>query len=78
MSYTMLDWLKDTYPEAMRKTSWEEDYTYRIRTFGTNRAAILFANDRHPDDQRPLPEIELQPNGDISKAPPQPRIGDKR
>lgn len=50
------------YPGAFKKNTWEEDFLYRIRSGGTDRAATMFANGLrdHADDQRDLPPFDAR------------------
>lgn len=55
MPWTRWDEIQHRYPQASEPTTWEEDFMFRHRTGGTDRAATMFANKFHPDDQRELP-----------------------
>lgn len=52
---TRLDEIKRQFPGACEPKTWDEDFAYRVATGGCDRAATMFANDLHPDDQRDLP-----------------------
>lgn len=68
MPYTQWDDICRRYPGAFEKTTWDEDFQYRISTGGCDRAATLYANGRHPEEQRELPSWDDK----TGKPPPRP------
>lgn len=55
MGYTVWDDIQRRFPDASKPSTWEEDFKYRVDTGGCDRAATMFANGLHPEDQRELP-----------------------